>query len=289
MSPQQLLAGVNAEYEKLTKDELTNLGVVLGAYRSFRGNRRKHVAYVGMPITTGKRFYDVLSEHGVHTREELATLFGSRALFDLVIAPNVREGIALADQLGKRDDRLFIAPSVFEAKPWRWTDDAYMALWYRVIGELAGSHVVMDGWEYSTGGVREVLFSMFCQWRIIRNYTAMGAAREFGLENFTPVMDPSEKIRELEAMWAIRVFDASSNEITIDIALAKIVAAIEDLKTRGFEAKDLLAPVERMNAVLTLSPISLMFGERDILKGMHYDPFTPTLSETRQRLEKLLV
>ena len=55
MQTPELLDGVTGEYTKLTEDELANLNIVLGAYRSFRGDRRAHVAYVGMPITAEHR------------------------------------------------------------------------------------------------------------------------------------------------------------------------------------------------------------------------------------------
>ena len=246
METQQLLDEVNGEYDRLTENELVNLGVVLGAYRSFRGNRRAHIAYVGMPITTGKRYYDVLSEHRVRTPEELALKLGPRAISELVIQPNIREGIAFADALGIRKDLLFIAPSVFEGKPQRWTQYAYMALWYRVLGELAGAHFVMDGWEYSTGGLKEVLFSMFMQWAIIRPYTKQAAIRTFGLKNFLPSMSTEDERNEFDAMRKIRVYDSSGAEITVDRALEKSVAAIYDLKDRGFACDELLEPAWKL-------------------------------------------
>ena len=246
METQQLLDEVNGEYDRLTENELVNLGVVLGAYRSFRGNRRAHIAYVGMPITTGKRYYDVLSEHRVRTPEELALKLGPRAISELVIQPNIREGIAFADALGIRKDLLFIAPSVFEGKPQRWTQYAYMALWYRVLGELAGAHFVMDGWEYSTGGLKEVLFSMFMQWAIIRPYTKQAAIRTFGLKNFLPGMSAEDERNEFDAMRKIRVYDSSGAEITVDRALEKSVAAIYDLKDRGFAYDELLEPAWKL-------------------------------------------
>jgi len=186
-------------YARLTEDELANLGIVLGAYRSFRGNRRAHIGYVSMPITSGRRLCDVLCEEGVRTVEELTAKCGKGALWERVMQPNINEGIAFTDGLGKREDLLFIAPSVFEAKKWRWTQDAYMSLWYRVIAEMAGRHVVMDGWEYSNGGVDEVLFSLYLRWRIFRATTLQIGIDHFGLKNFLPGMSHEER-------WALSIF-----------------------------------------------------------------------------------
>jgi len=253
MENREMLDMVNQSYEKLTEQELTNLGVVLGSYRSFRGNRRAHIAYVGMPITTGKRFYEVLTREGVKTKEELITKCGPASLFELVIKPNIDEGIVFADELGRREDLLFIAPSVFEAKKWRWTDDAYMALWYRVIGEMAGRHIVMDGWEYSYGGLREVFFSMLLQWRIIRSFNLEVANQEFGL-NLQPNQFYPSASDEIQAMWKMRIFDANGNEIRLDQALNKAVKAIQDLQERGFECDNLFNITWKLMQIPFFSP-----------------------------------
>lgn len=250
-----MLEGVNQEFERLTEDELVNLGIVLGAYRSLRGDRRAHVAYVGMPITTGKRLINVLSEHGVKTREELAERLGPKALWELVIRPNIEEGIVFADSLGQRHHLLFIAPSVFEAKKWRWSQDAYISLWYRVIGELAGKHYVMDGWQYSVGGVKEVLFSMFMQWGVIRPFTAKVAHEEFGLQNFHPGLLCEQLCAEYEGMLKIRVYDHEDREIDLPRAMEMVSDAILDLAARGFSFEDLRVPATQFIKLWAFSPV----------------------------------
>ncbi|MDO8504892.1 MAG: hypothetical protein Q7S36_03525 [Candidatus Liptonbacteria bacterium] len=249
-----LLREVKASYDRLTEEELANLGIVLGAYRSFRGNRRKHIAYVSMPITSGKRLYDVLSEEGVRTAAELAAKCGKDALWERVLRPNVAEGVAFADKLGKRENLLFISPSVFEAKKWRWTEDAYMSLWYRVIGEMAGRHVVMDDWEYSNGGVDEVLFSLMLHWRILRMSNCEENGRHFGLKNFLSGVPQEEKLRELQEMWKIRIFDAKRKEIRLDAALRKCVDAIYCLRERELPYDTLLRKAHKMMLVPWFTP-----------------------------------
>lgn len=255
MNTAPVLECINQEFERLTEAELTNLGVVLGAYRSFRGDRRSHIAYVGMPITTGKRLVDVLSEHGVKTREELAERLGPKALWELVIRPNIEEGIAFADTLGQRHNLLFIAPSVFEAKQWRWSQDAYMSLWYRVIGELAGKHYVMNGWQYSVGGVKEVLFSMFMQWGVIRPFTAKAAHEAFGLLNFHPGLSREQLRAEYEGMLKIRVYDHEDRDIDLPRAMEMVSDAILDLAARGFSFEDLRVPATQFIKLWAFSPV----------------------------------
>ncbi len=280
---QELLQDVITSYDRLTEDELTNLGIVLGAYRSFRGNRRGHIAYVSMPITTGRRYFDVLSTHGIKTVDELVQVVGKAALWELVIKPNIDEGIAFANALGHRENLLFIAPSIFEAKKWRWTQDAYMSLWYRVIGEMAGRHVVMDGWEYSTGGVKEVMFSMLMQWRVIRPYTLGTITESFGLKNFMADMSHKEAAAELEAMWKIRVVNADGEEIKLDDALIKVVDAVVDLHDKGFPYGDLLGPANTLQLIpMVLAPGTLLYGE-----DAPSDPLTPQFTEAQRRLREL--
>lgn len=245
---------VSEAYDRLAEEELANLGIVLGAYRSFRGNRRQHIAYVSMPITSGKRLYDVLTEEGVGSTEELVAKCGKDALWERVMQPNISEGIAFADNLGRRENLLFIAPSVFEAKKWRWTQEAYMSLWYRVIGEMAGKMVMMDGWEYSKGGVDEVLFALYLQWHLFRRSNFKEGSRHFNLKNFLPGMSPGEILQELEGMWAMRIFDSKGNEIRLDCALKLCADAIYDLRQKGLPYDTLLEKARKMKAVWAFAP-----------------------------------
>jgi hypothetical protein len=250
---------INATYERLTAEELGNLAVVRGAYGSFRGARRNLLAYVSMPITTGKRFYEVLTAEGVRSAKELAEKRGKDALFELVIKPNIAEGIALADELGARGDRLYIAPSVFEAKRWRWSQDAYMALWYCVQAELAGQHYLMDGWEYSTGGVKEVIFTFLMRFGFIQRFSS-GFRAEHGLD-YLADLPPERKAEEFAAMREVRLFRKIQGEwmeAQLDTALWKAVRGLMDLRERGLPFEDLLPHVRR------LSEIGVMAWERGI-------------------------
>lgn len=246
-----LLDDITGSYERLTEKELANLGIVLGAVRMLRGNRRGHLAYVSMPITSGKRYFDVLTEHGVRSQEELAEKCGKDALYELVIKPNIEEGVAYADRLGmEQQDLLFIAPSVFEAKKWRWSQDAYMAMWYRVLGEMVGNHFMMPGWEYSTGGVKEVLFSLFMQWNVIGREMDRISSEDFktiydavGIDNFLVDVPPGRIREELEAMRAIRVHSPSGIDVTnytLEWAVEKVAAAVMDLRQRDLPHMDLV-------------------------------------------------
>lgn len=270
-------------YNRLTEDELANLGIVLGAYRSFRGNRRAHIAYVSMPISSGKRLYDVFYEERVRTVRELTQKCGEDALWERVIRPNITDGITLADSLGKRENLLFIAPSVFEARKWRWTQDAYMSLWYRVIGEMACKLVVMDGWEYSNGGVDEVLFALYLHWRLFRMSTLREGAAHFNLKNFCSDMPTEELWRELEAMWAMRIFDARGKELRLDVLLKMCVDAVLDLRERELPYNDILWRANKMKAIWAFAP---NFYEPDDGNGSIVDSLV--YQRARSQIQELL-
>ena len=197
--------------------------------------------------------------------------------------PNINEGIALADKLGKQEDLLFISPSVFEAKRWRWTQEAYMSLWYRVIGEMAGKLVVANGWEYSNGGVDEVLFALYLRWRILRMSTFEQGVSLFDLKNFLPNMSSEEIMCELEAMWKMRVFDADGNEIRLDYILSKCADAIYYLRDRGLPYNTLLNKAYQIMLTPFFTP---NFYEPDcegdsIVSSKYYQ-------DARQRIKALL-
>lgn len=272
---------VTGSYERMSDDERVNMNVVLGAYRSFRGERRKLLAYVSMPITTGKRFFETLTANGVTSAQALAEKLGKDALYELVIRPNIDEGVALADRLGfERKDRLFIAPSVFEAKKWRWSQDAYMSLWYRVIGELAGAHYLMDGWEYSTGGVKEALFTFRMQWSMLP-FKSDKAMAELDLKDFFIGKTPDERKAEMSAMRQVQLYAADGQPIFIDKALSMIVRAALDLRDRGLPYADLLEPAKIMRVVPFLCTVKY---------GMDYVPYgwqTPRWQESEALLREL--
>lgn len=267
-----LLSLVNDGYDLLTETELKNLGIVLGAVRMLRGNRRGHLAYVSMAITSGKRYFDVLSEHGVKSPEELAAKLGKSALYDMVIRPNIEDGIAYADRLGLRmRNLLFIAPSVFEAKEWRWSQHAYMALWFRVLGEMVGNHFMMDGWEYSTGGVKEVLFSLYMQWNVIaREMQRIEVDLEtiyntVGIKNFLVDVPPGRFAEELEEMRKIRIHSPSGIDVTdyaLEWALQKVTNAIVDLRARQLPYRELFDLAWKMNLTWHRGQIPANYTDR---------------------------
>ena len=129
-----------------------------------------------------------------------------------------------------------------------------MALWYNVIAELAGSHYVMDGWEYSIGGALEVMFSMEWQWRIIRWYNKDVAIRVFNLHSLFESLTHEQTQKLFEELWNIKVYTASGANLTVSQAFHKVLNAAEDLQKRGFECERLLGIAHTLRGIPILSP-----------------------------------
>ena len=120
---------------------------------------------------------------------------------------------------------------------------------------------------------------MFRQWRCIRPFTEQMDVQEFGLKNLLPDMSPMRRMEEYQAMWSIRTFDASGNEIRIDQGLTRIVAAIQDLTARGFDSKEMINIAWKIMLTPMLSPY--------VGKGP-YDAITETYSKASDTLKTLV-
>lgn len=249
-----LLRDVHDTSAKLSDQHRKELSVILSGFRSIRGDRRAHIDYVTLPISTGKRFYDVLTREGVYTLEELVVKRGSAFVYEEIIRQNIEEGIAYVDALTREDSRLQIAPAVFEAKALGWSDHVYMSLWYRVIAEFAGRHKVAPYWSYTFGGVREMFFSFLLQFRCVRRYNLVPAIDEYGLENFLPGMADDEVMTELEKMWAIRIYD-KVGEVTLPAALTECTRTIAELHARGFPVEHFFDLSWKMMQIPFFSPL----------------------------------
>lgn len=249
-----LLQDIRETHERLSLECRRDLGVVLSFSRAFRGDRRAHIGYATVAVTTGKRFYDVLSREGVLTREELIEKRGKDFLYEEIVKPNIEESTAFVNQLCLEEDRLFIAPSAFDARPWKWTDDAYMALWYRVIAEMAGKHRLSPNWAYSYGGAREALFSLMLQFRVIRRTFLWKYVDHFGLQDFlNESMSCNEITKELQKMWAIRLYD-QNGELSLMGAITECTRTIADLHARGFNVDNLIQVAWKMKHIPAVTP-----------------------------------
>ena len=152
----------NSFSQELEQDRQNLVNLVMGTYRSLRND----IAYVSMPITSGKNMYEVLLKKGVKTLEELKKV-DPECIFKEIVKPNIERGLIAADNLNSKLPVL--APSVFEGKSLRWTEKEYMTLWLEVIKERAREIHMSDDWEYSNGGVEEFALAQKMRYRCKNN------------------------------------------------------------------------------------------------------------------------
>ena len=125
---------------------------------AFRSNLAKEHVYISSAITSGNRLYDVAEELGITPQELMADkdTFNNR-----VKQPNIKDAIALAEQWQKKTGGVVVSPAIFEARELGWGQDDYMNLWLmeHIIPQTT-KMVMMDGWQYSNGAVKEYLTAL---------------------------------------------------------------------------------------------------------------------------------
>lgn len=225
----------NAYEGYIFPDERKNLiDLALGAFRSIRFP----VAYVSMPISSGKLLYDVLEKKGCRTLDELASV-DKDAIYNEIIAPNIEMGICAADKI--RTSLPPLAPSVFEGKKFRWSQQEYMALWYKVIEERAREMHMTDGWEYSNGGVQEFTRAM-----MMHHKTPWWDGERF------QALPGEDYAKVIEDMSKIKIYDINGKPLFLEKGYGMIENAVSDLGKRGFDASSLKESKKSLQNVLGL-------------------------------------
>lgn len=181
------------------------IDVVTTAYASVVAK----LSYLTMPVTAGKRLYELMEKYGVRSKAELEKIRPG-ILWEEVILPNVENGKQLAHKLHREQGRSLVVPGIFDAQQFDWGQEDYMVLWLRFIVASAREIFLAPGWEYSTGGAMEFVQGMMIQHRFV-------ARAE-------PIAVRNEMTSEVDLMTG---------------ALA-IAYAIRDLRKRGFDERKLV-------------------------------------------------
>jgi hypothetical protein len=180
-----------------------SIRIVSSAYASVIGDK----AYLSMPITTGKRYYDTLDRYGVRSLDELEKKYPG-ALRGEILLPNLETGKALAEQIAPEIDASLICPGIFDAREQAWTQDEYMALWLDLISSSITEIYLSDGWEYSNGGAIELAQALLIHHNFVE-----------GRDDALPIYD--HKRQRVNLVWGAQ----------------KLIDAIKDLERRGYSAK----------------------------------------------------
>jgi hypothetical protein len=107
--------------------------------------------YASSPMTTGRRFYDLLRAHGVTSGSELKADIGRAAyraqVFDANVAVTNAFARAVRDRMGGA--HIVISPGPFDAPGWNQAE--YLAFWEALIRTRVGEVWFNDGWQHSNG------------------------------------------------------------------------------------------------------------------------------------------
>lgn len=136
------------------------------ALAAFATIKTKNLAYVSIPITSGKRLYDYMAANGFRTAD--AAKADHDAFFKNVVTPNFEAGLAASNEWANRLDGAVIAPVEFEKhlrthQSINWGQDDFMGMWLPLIKEKITQMVMIDGWEYSNGSGEEYLQAVLMQ------------------------------------------------------------------------------------------------------------------------------
>jgi hypothetical protein len=185
------------------------------ALAAFATLKAKKIAYISVPITSGKRLYDYMAANGFKTPEEAKT--DPDAFFKHVVAPNLAAGVQASNDWAAKMDGAVVAPAEFEKRlrsqnAITWGQDAFMSMWIPMIDEKITDMVMVDGWEYSNGSGEEYMQAALMQ---------MGRGRRGN----------------------ITVYDDDGRVMTLDRGIGLLVDAFKDVHSRGMRPRNMAETV----------------------------------------------
>ncbi len=223
------------DYEALADDRKANIDIVRSAYASVQAP----LAYLTMPVTTGRRYYQAMDRHGVRTLVDLERAKPG-ALRDDVILPNVDESVALGRAIAARTGHVVVVPGVFEARKQRWTQAEYMVLWLRLITRDVECVHLSPDWEFSNGGAVE-----YARATLVRHGQAPGRDRPMA------------------------VVDHRGHDVPLDMGVGMLMAAANDLERDYHDASVLRREAGRLAGFAAM----LAYGDRH--EYAHATRFSP--------------
>lgn len=199
----------------------SNLEAILEQVGEFR--KKGDSSYISMPVSSGKKLYEVLEKYGVKNSKELQEKYPN-VLAKEVVKHNKKAIKKLYNKLKKKVNNEIIIPADIEAQKRCWSQNDCMFLWFRVLEEKAKEVYVADGWKYSNGGGEEFVRVMEMQFGFINP--------NHGMEYFSKNADLQ---KEFERMRKIKVYNQDFKEMKISDGITSLSYAIHDLKERGFD------------------------------------------------------
>jgi len=175
--------------------------------------------YCSSELTTGKRLYNYLREHGFKSRDELKIRLGTNQYEEAkrsLMKENVERGIKFTENIRQRGETNLINPGPFKAQD--FDQKHYLYLWQLVIIRKVYKAYFNEDWEYSNGCALEYAIA-----------TRKGIPR----------------------------LDHLGNDLDLLTATAKLEHAIAILNRDGFKVEELEQTVARLNKIATSDDTSM--------------------------------
>ncbi len=181
---------------------------VLRSITNFNG-----LAYVSVPITSGRLLYERLLKHQVSDKP-------SKEFMQEIIEDNYSQGYKFVKSLASRLKIPIVFPADMVPVRQEWEQSHFQALWLSIIAEKCTEVHMSPGWEFSNGASEEFTHTM---------QLSLGLPKG---KLFFYNTKGDEKI-ERERMKSIKVFDARGNSLSLEDGLGLIEASSDCLKRHG--------------------------------------------------------
>lgn len=176
------------------------------------------LAYVSVPITSGKFLYELKLTNPLMSNEEQ---------INKAIEHNYFTGLQFLEKLKKRIDCPVLYPADLVPIHQQWEQAHFQALWLSIIAEMCTEVHMTEGWEFSNGGSEEFTHVMQLK---------LGLPRHNDLLFFNT--KETEKDSR-ERMRNIKVYNHYGELLSIHDGIQAIKESLRWLKDLGLKAKTL--------------------------------------------------
>ena len=176
------------------------------------------LAYISVPITSGKIYYELKLKYPEK---------GNTELIKEVIDHNYHLGWKMINAIIKRNKCSVLYPADLTPAHQKWEQEHFQALWLSIIAEKCTELHLCKGWEFSNGGVEE--FTHVMQLRL-------GVPQHPQLI-FLNTKENEKKSRK--RMRSIKTYDHAGKEISLQDGLVAVERSLSWLKENGFISEKL--------------------------------------------------
>lgn len=177
------------------------------------------LAYISVPITSGKIYYELKLREGALSESEIK---------NRVISHNYNLGINLIDEIIKTRKCAVLYPADLFPAHNKWDQAHFQALWLSIIAEKCTELHMCEGWEFSNGGVEEFTHAMQLRLGIPRHDQLV----------FWNTKESEAAARE--RMKSIQVFDHLGVPITLEKGIESISGALAWLDNNNFVSEKII-------------------------------------------------